>query len=147
MNTEELMQKDWVKINGTPIYCKVQAFTEDGKVLGKTAGGGAFIKEASQLSPIELVQDTILCTSFWLKSRYIFKKTVRGVANFTYDAKCRLLTVVNYETNSTNLHRVAFLHELQHLYLHYVGNPLEVDMAHSKRKEYSKRYYGKNGVP
>lgn len=146
MNTEELMKNDWVRLSGTPICCKVHAFTEDGKVHGKTAGGGTFVKEAGRLSPIELVKDTILCTSFWLENKSIFKKTVRGVAAFTYDTNCRLLTVVSHETNSTNVHRVEFLHELQHLYLHYVGNPLEVDMAHSKRKEYSKRYCGKKRV-
>ena len=146
MRTEELMKNDWVRLSGTQLCCRVCAYDESGRVIGKTTGGGGFVKHVSCLSPIELTQDTILCTTFWLKKKGIFKKTVRGVAAFTYDVPNRLLTVVNYDTNSTNVHRVTFMHELQQLYRHYVCQELEVDMLHSKRKEYSKKYYGKKNV-
>lgn len=142
MRTEELMRNDWVKLKDAPIFCKVCYFTEAGDVYGKTAGGGMFVKKADSLCPIELEQDVILCTTFWLKKKGIFKKTVRGVAAFTYDVQNRLLTVVNNATNTTNVHAIAFMHELQQLYRHYTNQELEVDMSYSKRKEYSKKYYG-----
>lgn len=143
MSTEELMQNDWLKLKGTSLYCKVHTYTEDGKVLGKTIGGGFFAKDIDSLDGIELTQDVILCTPFWLVRKGVFKKTVRGVATFTYDMANRHLQVDIADTGHSNVHTIAFMHELQHLYLHYVYNPLEVDFAHSKRKEYSKKYNAK----
>lgn len=144
MRTEELMQNDWVKLKDAPIFCMVCYYTESGDVYGKTAGGGMFVKKADGLCPIELVQDTILCTSFWLKKKGVFCKTVRGVASFTYELPARKLTVTMQWTGITNTHFIAFMHELQQLYRHYTNSELEVDMLHSKRKEYSQRYNHKD---
>lgn len=145
MSLEELMRNDWVQIAKLHIYCKVKYFTEDGKVIGRTAGGGAFVKQADELSPIELVQDTILCTPFWLVRKGVFKKVIRNVVSFVYETGSRRLVVEVAGTDVVNVHYIGFMHELQHLYRHYTGKALEVDMMHSKRKEYSKRYYHKEG--
>ena len=145
MSLEELMQNDWVQIAKLHIYCKVKYFTEDGKVIGWTAGGGAFVKQADELSPIELVQDTILCTPFWLVRKGVFKKVIRNVVSFVYETGSRRLVVEVAGMGIVNVHYIGFMHELQHLYRHYTGKALEVDMMHSKRKEYSKRYYHKEG--
>ena len=145
MSLEELMQNDWVQIAKLHIYCKVKYFTEDGKVIGRTAGGGAFVKHVDELSPIELVQDTILCTPFWLVRKGVFKKVIRNVVSFVYETGSRRLVVEVADMGIVNVHYIGFMHELQHLYRHYTGKALEVDMMHSKRKEYSKRYYHKEG--
>ena len=145
MNTSELMQGDWVRLSTAPIFCRVCGFTEDSKVLGRTAGGGAFIKDSDQLSPIDLTQDSILCTPFWLVRKGVFKKTVRNVAVFVYEVEKRKLVVQSLWSDFVNTHYIAFMHELQHLYHHYACAPLEVDMAHSKRKEYSKKYNSRKG--
>lgn len=143
MRTEELMQNDWVRLEKAPIFCKVRSIMEGGHILGETGSCGHFDQLASRLVLIDLTQDTILCTTFWMKSKGIFKKTVRGVAAFTYDISSRLLTVINYDTNTTNVHRITFMHELQQQYRHYTCQELEVNMQYSKRKEYSKRYNDK----
>ena len=145
MNIEELMRNDWVKISKLPIYCQVKYFTEDDKVVGKTAGGGAFVKQADELSPIELTQDTILCTPFWLVRKGVFKKVIRGVVSFVYETGTRRLVVEVTGMGVVNVHYIGFMHELQHFYRHYTGKALEVDMTYSKRKEYSRRYYHKEG--
>lgn len=145
MSLEELMQNDWVQIAKLHIYCKVKYFTEDGKVIGRTAGGGAFVKHVDELSPIELVQDTILCTPFWLVRKGVFKKVIRNVVSFIYETGSRRLVVEVAGMGVVNVHYISFMHELQHLYRHYTGKALEVDMMNSKRKEYSKRYYHKEG--
>ena len=145
MRTEDLMQNDWVLLSGTTIFCRVCYFTEDGKLVGKTMGGGAFVKKAECFSPIELTQDAILCTPFWLVRKGVFKKTVRNVAVFVYEVEKRKLVVQSLWSDFVNTHYIAFMHELQHLYHHYACAPLEVDMAHSKRKEYSKKYNSRKG--
>ena len=73
MRSEELMQNDWVQLEANlPIYCKVRAITASGHIMGETSSGGHFEQKASRFVPIELVQDTILCTTFWLKKKDIF---------------------------------------------------------------------------
>lgn len=146
MSIEELMRNDWVLLSGTTIFCRVCYFTEDGKLVGKTMGGGAFVKKAECFSPIELTQDAILCTPFWLARKGVFKKTVRGVAVFVYEVEKRRLVVQSLCQDFVNIHYIGFMHELQHLYRHYTGKALEIDMAHSKRKEYSKQYNSKKNV-
>lgn len=141
MRTEELMQNDWVRLVKVPIYCKVRTIYPD-CLMGECGGGGHFEQKIGHFSPIVLTQDTILCTSFWLKKKNVFCKTVRGVASFTYELPDGRLTVTMQETGITNTHFIAFMHELQHLYLHYTHQELEVNMPYSKRKEYNKRYYG-----
>ena len=145
MRSEELMQNDWVRLLEAPIYCKVRGMSPTGYITGETASGGSFEANASRLSPIALEQDTILCTTFWLKKKYVFCKTVRGVAAFTYWMETGLLEVKDCINGHVNHHRIAYLHELQQQYRHYTDQELEVDLAHSKRKEYSKRYYHKEG--
>lgn len=140
MSIDELMRNDWLKLKGTSLYCRVCTYTEDGKVLGRTTGGGAFVKDADSLDGIELTQDVILCTPFWLIRKGVFKKTVRGVASFTYEQEERRLVVHSLCTGVVNTHYIAFMHELQHFYHHYTGAALEVNFAYSKRKEYSKKY-------
>lgn len=144
MRTEELMQNDWVRLSAAPIFCRVRSILDDGTVKGVTVSGGQFSQHIRNISAVELVQDIILRTGFWLKSKDIYKKTVRGIAAFTYDAKNRRLSVVNYCTGgNVNIHDVAFLHELQQQFRHYTYQELVVDLASNKRKEYGQRYYGK----
>lgn len=146
MRTGDLMQNDWVQLTGTPIYCRVCTITEDGFVLGKTVGGGAFRKKASDLSPIELTQDVLLSTPFWLFRKGVFKKSVRDIVTMTYIVQRRRLEVLNVGSGHCNVHEIAFLNELQQLYRHYTNQELEIDLLHSKRKEYSKKYRKKGNV-
>lgn len=140
MRTEELMQNDWVKLKDAPIFCKVCYYTESGDVYGKTAGGGMFVKKAADLAPVELTQDIILRTSFWMKNRNLFRKTVAGIAAFYYKKDIGLLQVKDAVTAHVNNHHITCLHALQQLYRHYTSMELEVDMTRNKRKEYGQKY-------
>jgi len=139
MRTEELMQNDWVRLVKVPIYCKVRTIYPD-SLMGECGGGGHFEQKIGHFSPIELTQDTILCTSFWMKKKDVFCKTVRGVASFTYWAETGLLEVADGVTGHVNRHFVVHLHVLQQLYRHYAKQELEVDLSSNKRKEYGQRY-------
>ena len=127
MRSEELMQNDWVKLSKVDIFCKVRSVLIDGHIVGETSSGGHFEQKAADLAPVELTQDIILRTSFWMKNRNLFKKTVAGIAAFSY-------------MKDVNNHHITCLHELQQLYRHYAKQELEVDLSRNKRKEYGQRY-------
>ena len=140
MRSEELMQNDWVKLSKADIFCKVRSVLIDGHIVGETSSGGHFEQKAASLSPVDLTQDVILRTSFWMKKKNLLKKSVRGVAAFTYWAETGLLEVADGVTGHVNRHFVVHLHVLQQLYRHYTSMELEVDMTRNKRKEYGQKY-------
>lgn len=140
MRSEELMQNDWVKLARIDIFCKVRAIQADGQIIGETSSGAHFNRKAADLAPVELTQDIILRTSFWMKNRNLFRKTVAGIAAFSYMKDIGLLQVKDAVTAHVNNHHVTCLHELQQLYRHYAKQELEVDLSRNKRKEYGQRY-------
>lgn len=144
MRSEELMQNDIVKLAKAEIFCKVRAIQDGGHIMGETSGGH-FEQKASNLAPVALTQDIILRTSFWMKNKGVFKKSVRGVAVFTYWMETGLLEVKDAITGHVNHHYLAYLHELQQQYRSYVKQELEIDLSRNKQKEYGQRYYRKEG--
>lgn len=145
MSLEELMQNDWVQNRQAPHLLQGEILHRGRQGHRKDGRRWCLRQAGRRAESYRAVQDTILCTPFWLVRKGVFKKVIRNVVSFVYETGSRRLVVEVAGMGVVNVHYIGFMHELQHLYRHYTGNALEVDMMNSKRKEYSKRYYHKEG--
>lgn len=142
METESLMQNDWVQLKKVVVFCKVREIL-DGKISGVTLSGSQFNIGSQLVKPVDLCRDILFRTGFWLSNNRKFKKSSKSSnATFEYNLDTSILTVsVGEPLNFVNKHEVKYLHELQQLYRMYGKEEIPIDLMRNKSSEYNRISY------